>query len=353
MSQIQLNQGKFGRALTLFVSYSQSDRYKKDVREREERKTYFRSLLNRKFDEAVLLEIIKKLWAAQNFTNKEYLSNKIIKDNGIEHLARSFEVLKSDKATPGMRYEEFIHDIKGMGPSMVTELMCHLDSSRAGIWNNKAREALAWLEVKNLPFGRYQITGEEYDRLNHYLREFGTILSHEGFQNIDLLLVDYLLWEVWDKLASKAEEKIEKPHEPIKSQSRHTEVINKLSDIGIWLGFEVETEKAIAIGARVDVVWQTRIANLGSVSYVFEVQDKGSVDSLIVNLQRAQVNSSVQKLIIVSDAEQIEKIKKEIETMPESFRKDSTYLLDTEVDSTHERLEYVASIIAKLNLVNT
>jgi len=55
------------------------------------------------------------------------------------------------------------------------------------------------------------------------------------------------------------------------------------------------------------------------------VQDRGSIDSLIVNLQQAQNNLTAQKLVIVTDAEQIIKIKERIQTLQESFRKFITY----------------------------
>ncbi|MEM2981198.1 MAG: hypothetical protein QW385_07555 [Thermoproteota archaeon] len=56
----------------------------------------------------------------------------------------------------------------------------------------------------------------------------------------------------------------------------HDEIVEKLVEIGNGLGFEASSEQQIARGARVDVLWQARIANLGVVSYVFEVQRGGS-----------------------------------------------------------------------------
>ncbi len=46
--------------------------------------------------------------------------------------------------------------------------------------------------------------------------------------------------------------------------------------------------------------------------YVFEVQSSGSIDSLILNLLRAQSNAAVQAIVAVSTFEQIEKIKREL-----------------------------------------
>jgi hypothetical protein len=43
------------------------------------------------------------------------------------------------------------------------------------------------------------------------------------------------------------------------------------------------------------------IGNMGRVIFVFEVQTKGSIDSLILNLLKSLNNSSVQGVVAVSD----------------------------------------------------
>lgn len=65
----------------------------------------------------------------------------------------------------------------------------------------------------------------------------------------------------------------------------------------------------IAAGSKVDTIWEATIGNLGRVIYVFEVQTKGSIDSLIINLLKSLKNPAVQGLVAVSDKSQIEKIK--------------------------------------------
>ena len=77
------------------------------------------------------------------------------------------------------------------------------------------------------------------------------------------------------------------------------------------LGFESRSEVKITTGAIVDVVWEARIGNMGKAIYVFEVQSKGSIDSLILNLRKAQSNPAVQAVVAVSDESQLSKIIKE------------------------------------------
>ena len=345
----KFNEQKLKKALETFRKYSQEDRFQEDIQEREERKRFFQKVTREKFNEFNFSGIIKKLWAAQIWRNQDYLVNKIIKDNGIDNLATEFSLLVSAKGTLGERYERFLQNIKGLGPAMVTEILCHTDPQHAGIWNDRARKSLAWLETKEVPYDKYKISGKEYDLFNNALVELAGLLVRENYQDVDLLFVNYFLWEVWDKFAKFQKEK--EITVPRRGVSKHDEIRDKIAEIGSWLGFESETEKLVAPGAKVDVIWRARIANLGAVSYIFEVQDRGSVDALILNLQRAQMNPTVQKLIIVSDGEQISRIQKEISTMPENFRKATTFWDISDVENTHQNLEQVTSSITKLHLV--
>ena len=80
----------------------------------------------------------------------------------------------------------------------------------------------------------------------------------------------------------------------------------------MWLGFSADTEVKVSEGAKVDAVWEVTIGNLGRVIYVFEVQTKGSIDSLVLNLLKSLNNPAVQGIVAISDLKQIERIKKEV-----------------------------------------
>lgn len=89
------------------------------------------------------------------------------------------------------------------------------------------------------------------------------------------------------------------------------EIKEKLVAIGELLGFESRAEVYITAGAVVDAVWEAKIGNMGKAIYVFEVQSKGSIDSLILNLKKAQNNAAVQAVVAVADEAQLAKIIKE------------------------------------------
>lgn len=106
----------------------------------------------------------------------------------------------------------------------------------------------------------------------------------------------------------------------------------------MWLGFTADTEVKVAEGAVVDTVWEASIGNLGRVIYVFEVQTKGSIDSLIMNLLRSLNNPAVQGVVAVSDTKQIDRIKREAAGFHQ-LREKLKYWDYTDVLEVHDALE--------------
>jgi hypothetical protein len=94
-----------------------------------------------------------------------------------------------------------------------------------------------------------------------------------------------------------------------------TKLLIMLLNIGKGLGFDVSSEVPIVTGTKIDVVWLAKIGNLGELKYVFEVQIKGSMDSLLINLVRASQDPTVQKVVAVANEEELEKIKNESSTL--------------------------------------
>ena len=103
-----------------------------------------------------------------------------------------------------------------------------------------------------------------------------------------------------------------------KDVTEHEDIITKLLEIGPALGFESHYDEehiTVAKGSKVDLVWETKIANVGLIQYVFEVQSKGSIKSLINNLIQAMNSQQVKKIIAVSDKKQLGQIKDHISQM--------------------------------------
>lgn len=343
--------------IAIYKKYSKSEEYQRDILEREKRKEFYQSFTDSKIKtmgEYEFTQFIGNLWASRIFGNKEYMAKRIIEKNGFDKIKNALIKLLYGKKDIEERYEEFVNTIKYLGPSAVTEILCHVYPQKAGIWNDKERKALEILGFKELPVNKYLISASEYKEFNKVVLNILKELKNNGFKESDLLTVDYFLYGVWESSRRQEEpEEIEKVEEvgKIVEGFDHDEIKEKVYQIGLWLGFDAETEKTISRGARVDVVWQAKIGNLGIVNYIFEVQKKGSIDSLILNLQKSQKNPTVQKLIIVSDKEQIERIKKETEDLNENFKRALAYWDVSQVQKAYQNLSEITEIIEGLDLI--
>ena len=130
---------------------------------------------------------------------------------------------------------------------------------------------------------------------------------------------------------------------------KQDEIKEKLVAIGELLGFESRSEVRITAGAVVDAVWEAKIGNMGKAIYVFEVQSKGSIDSLILNLKKAQSNAAVQAVVAVADEEQLAKICRESMGV---IDKDSLRTWDSDdVLAVYDSLTRAHESINKLKLV--
>lgn len=294
-------------------------------------------------------KLISSLWASGIWVNKDYLVNSIISSNGgIEKIRNEFIKLLYGQGPFIKRFDEF--DVKRLGSASTTEILCMFSPDKYGIWNVNTRNAFEALNFIKSPFTKYNINGEEYEKINAVMIEIGKVLKELKISEVDLLTVDYFLYQVSD-LKEKGTIKAS-----VKKNSKdfdHDEIRDYLSSIGGFLGFESDIEYPIANGARVDAIWTARIGNLGAIKYVFEVQKSGSIDSLILNLQRARSNATVQKVVAVSNSEQLDKIKSEVETLSEEFRKSLVYWDQENVVKTYEMLSKAQELMADLGLTKS
>ena len=163
----------------------------------------------------------------------------------------------------------------------------------------------------------YQYTAKKYAILCSIAKEIAAGLKIADADDYDLLAVDYFMWDEILPLAEKkspispATPEVNKAVTVKDSKSLHDEIKEKLVAIGELLGFDSRSEVKITTGAVVDAVWEAKIGNMGKAIYVFEVQSKGSIDSLILNLKKAQSNAAVQAVVAVADEEQLAKIIRE------------------------------------------
>jgi len=349
---MKINEGQKKIMIDYFKNFMSREAFKIDLEKREEhRKDVVKFLGKDKLEGITEIDfgkLISSLWASRTWGNKDYLVGKLIQDNGIEKIKEELWNLLYGKDPTEERFDRFKKEIKGLGPSSMTEILCLFDPENYGIWNIQARKGLEKLKFDADFVQKYHITGREYMQINELFREIAGLLKQCDYEKAELLAVDYFLYEVGN------EKEAVPPGPSPADRFNHDEVRDFIKQIGDWLGFETETEKTIASGARVDVVWVAKIANLGVVTYVFEVQKSGSIDSLIVNLQKALKNPTVQKIVAVSSSDVIERIKNEAKDITmENFKRALTYWDYEDVLRTHENLLEAFESIDKLELVKS
>lgn len=346
-----MNKDKLRRHIRSFLKRLR-DKKQKSQQEYQERKSISERYGGwtkdelKSFTEEDLYDYLAPLWAMRIWGNKHYVIDKIIEDNGLEHILSMIAELLHGPGGIESRWDSFRSDIKGMGPAMMSELLCRTHPSEYMIWNRKARIGLRYLEVEELPRYDYQLTGEVYSDICDKGKEIAAELRAAGMEDNTLLAVDYF---VWDELQISDEDKTLPPPPP-NDVFIHNDVRDKIRDIGQWLGFEANIERRVSEGSKVDAVWESTIGNMGRVIYVFEVQTKGSIDSLIINLLKSLNNPAVQGVVAVSERKQLEKIARHAEGVI-ALKKHLRYWDYKEVLNVHESLEFVNSSINELGLV--
>ncbi len=343
--------------------HSNPDQRDNDAQERSERAAYYRSWTAdrlMKMTETEFGEYVSKLRATLIWFNKKYIIRKFIKDNGMQTLRDELANLVWGDDAVDQRWGRFRANTKGFGPVSISEILCHVHSKECMLWNRRAYASLNYLGIENFPKYDYQITGKGYVELSSRALAVADEMQGAGLKDVSLLDVDYLIrdhLQVADNLrkmhntapkTGQAEDLGDSELETV--EFIHNDIRDKIADIGRRLGFESDTEVKVADGSVVDAVWEATIGNMGRVVYVFEVQTKGSIDSLILNLLKSLNNPAVQGVVAVSDKKQLELIKKHVTDVAGLGGKLKCWHY-AEVLNVQESLEFVNETINRLGLV--
>jgi hypothetical protein len=359
-----MNNSLLKKHIKQFVAYMKKEKEisNEQYQERIDAIAYYQKWTKAKMKtmtEEDVYEYISKLWAMLIWGNKRYVVDKLLNDNGLENFkAQLIDLVWNETASIENRWDIFRKSIKGMGPAMMSEILCKTHPNKYIIWNRRAYNGLNLLGVKNLPVHNYQLTGKVYKTLSTTTKVIADELKTEGFNDPNLLSADYFIWhefyaenltEVYKEQETK-KQKPEKHNEEIEDEFIHNDVRDAIRDIGNFLGFDAAIEKKVAEGSKVDAIWQSKVGNMGRIIYVFEVQTKGSIDSLILNLLQSLNNPAVQGVVAVSDRDQLERIRKRAATIPQ-LKERLKYWDYAEILKVYESLEFASSAINNLKLV--
>lgn len=354
-----MNTQKLTQYLTTFKKWFKANKVQAAAaqKERENIAAHIQSFTKEKLlnmSEEELFNYIAPLWAMAMWGNKHYQVDNIIEANGMKLLQEQFANLIYGNSSIEKRWDEFRSKIKGVGPAIMSELLCKTYPNEFLIWNTKTYNGFRLLQVPELPRYEAHLNGKTYAYLSTKGRDMVTFAKENEYVEIfDMLTLNTFIWQEL-QINNDIETKSDLSEELIPKNTKdatfiHNDIRDKLADIGRFLGFSCDIEKKIAVGAIVDATWEVTIGNMGRVIYVFEVQTSGSIDSLILNLMKAKNNKAVQGIVAVTDQKQIEKIKKEIATLP--IHGEVKFWDYTEVLKVHESLQYVNESINNLGLV--
>lgn len=200
-------------------------------------------------------KIIKTLWATDIWRTKEYLVSKLLKDNSLQKLKEELKELLHGTESLQVRFDRFKSNIKGLGPSSITEILLFASPANYCIWNDKPKNVLPFLKIKLLPerVYKYQIDGNDYVKCIAVLSLIKSELVKYGFESVDFIDVDFFLafvfYEVIEKQPKpererKVEEeiprielpKLEMPDIKIEELT-HSDIQGILLELGNMLGY--------------------------------------------------------------------------------------------------------------------
>lgn len=321
-----MNEKLYASALSSYKKWVDNNKAeaKSELNERhalcDEMQSYTKERLQN-LTEDEFFNLIAPLWAMGMWGNKRYYLDNVIENNGMDLLRAQLVNLFYGSTSIENRWDEFREKVKGMGPAFISELLNKFKPEEYILWNKKSLAGFTALGIPKVPKNSSALDGKKYAYLSEVGRELVASAQKQGFSEIeDLLALNYFIWQELQIEPIDKEVAVEdKPEKETEQQKTfvHNDVRDRIRDIGSFLGFKAEIEKKIADGAVVDALWEVSVGNMGRITYVFEVQTSGSIDSLLLNLMKAKNNPSVQGIVAVSDSKQIEKIKKEAASLRE------------------------------------
>lgn len=206
--------------------------------------------------------------------------------SGLPAIRGAFKNLLYGTEPIAKRFDAVRRTVFMMGAASISEILTHHDHTKYPIWNRRSRKGLVVLGVEEslLPKST-QISGGQYQEFCKLVEKVRSEVAAHHSQFADLFTLDFLLYFV-----STQEPDVGGTARPENAAADfdHDAAIEPVLELGDGLGFEVQKEYGVTRGCRVDAIWRSRVANLGTIAYAFEVHRKGSRDSAILNLQRVR-----------------------------------------------------------------
>lgn len=229
-----------------------------DVAEHRNHETFFKETLRQDridtLSEREFREIWKTTWASGFWGNKDwYIDNKLLRPNGLERIKRELKLLLYGSEEPNgrelsLRYDAFRENIKGFGPSSISEILHFVFPEKYCLWNEKPKTVLPFLGLNLLPekFFKSQIgTGDEYQQCVNALEVVKNELNSHGIR--DFIDLDIFFWYIYKYVIPEESER-ERPRRPTRESATPIITIDShegaeyyLIELGKMLGYNPYT----------------------------------------------------------------------------------------------------------------
>ncbi|MEM2294116.1 MAG: hypothetical protein QXX41_12660 [Nitrososphaerota archaeon] len=220
-----------------------------DVAEHRNHEKFFKEKLHPDridaMNENEFREVYKTLWASRVWGNKDwYIDNKLIQPNGLEKIKRELKNLLYGSEEINVRYDRFRQNVKGFGPSSITEILHFIFPEKYCLWNEKPKTVLPFLGLNILPdnFFKYQIaSGDDYLKCVHALEVAKNELAQYGVR--DFIDLDVFFWYIYEYVLPVEKEKPRELVPPVTKVviNSHEAAEYYLLELGKMLGYNTYT----------------------------------------------------------------------------------------------------------------
>lgn len=329
---------------TDFVEWLKTPKGQASVKVHRDHEKYVKDRLSLKnidkMNEDGFRQFYKTLWVSNFWGNKDwYIDNRLIARNGVDRIKQELKKLLYGSEDFAVRYDKFHENLKGFGPSAITEILHFVSPDKFCLWNEKPKTVIPYLRLNILPqkFFKSGITnGGEYMQCVRALQVIRDELKDYGVQ--DFIDLDIFFWHIFsDVIPSKPEEVrvgILKPKIQIDS---HETAEYYLLDLGRILGYLPYTvdqakafqgkrlgevallqqippfagETAMSSAREIDVIWFNEDENP---EYCFEVEH---TTDIVHGLERLiQLQHLYVKFIIVAPKDKRSKFEALLQRYP-------------------------------------
>ena len=228
-------------------SWLKTDQGSEMIKIHRDHEKYFKENLSKKNLKTLQVkefsDIYKTLWASNIWRNKDwYIKNKLLTTNTMEGIRTNLlRLLYDDDRDIAERYDEFKANVKGFGPSSLSEILHFVFPDKYCLWNDKPKTILPALNLDILPkrFFKSQIsTGKEYFECVQALGLIKATMAGYGIR--DFVDLDIMFLHIYDSrpkptngdLPTKSKQTID--HVPIDT---HQSAQYHLLELGNMLGF--------------------------------------------------------------------------------------------------------------------